>query len=967
MKIKSALFIFSFLFLLTELIYAGDGKENVIYKSFDIRSESTRPKITKLYLDQQGQIWTGTDHGLFKFDGIDFVKIAGTDSLAFKNITSLFQSSDGTLWVGCSSGRILKVVRNHFTIFDPEGNLPKVPVTGFAEDKKKRIFFCTNGNGLYLIDREHLININEEHGLSDNYCYGLVSLDDGRIATGTDAGINLVNIRNNQTEVTIFDSGNELPDDIIRAIYPAGNGLLWIGMQDKGVLLYDYKSNKILNDLSGNWNNGPVTGMEMVDGNLWIATEDKGIFILYRDSSIVPYPLNLGRNYKPLGILRDLENNVWIAESIHLIRTAGNKIRLINEGGNFNFAFVHCILSTKDGSIYFSPDYDLVQGKKKKDGSREYEYYKLPGNKADIVTLYEDPAGYVWLGTMGNGVFRFNPKTKQFKQILASNSIESASILSITGRGNEIWIAGFNGANKFIIENLQSDNIRLLPEKEMNSIAKLNDDYVYSVFIDSKDRSWFATDEHGVYYIENKKLKNLAIPGNTVHSFAEDKSGRIWIGTAEAGILIYSEDTLIRLEPKDGLSSPSISSLFCTVLGNIVMVYDNGFDLINADDFSVNYHSTEEGLSDLNSNINAISGTKNGEIYIGTEKGIIEYHPSSDNQLKQPKIILTSVSVFLEDIDFNVNHKFDYDENNIRFDFTGLWYSDPKRVKYFYMLEGYSTKWQQTKDRYVIFPKLPPGKYTFRVKSTLNNPNTDLKDVSYSFVIKPPLWQSWWFRIIAAAILAFTIFLMILERDRRLRKRDREMKERIEFQFETLKSQVNPHFLFNSFNTLISVIEKQPQMAVEYVEKLSEFFRSIVNYRDKDLIPLNEELDLLENYIFIQKKRYGENLIVQNRINEEMARMLLVPPLVLQLLAENAIKHNAVSRETPLTLKLEVLHEKVCISNNLNPKITRESSSGLGLQNIISRYKLLTEDPVNVHRDEQNFSVQLPLIQKNNT
>src|SRR5204863_515269 len=109
------------------------------------------------------------------------------------------------------------------------------------------------------------------------------------------------------------------------------------------------------------------------------------------------------------------------------------------------------------------------------------------------------------------------------------------------------------------------------------------------------------------------------------------------------------------------------------------------------------------------------------------------------------------------------------------------------------------------------------------------------------------------------------------------------------FQFETLKNQVNPHFLFNSFNTLITIIEDNPKIAVEYVDRLSQFFRNIVMYREKDVILLKEELELLDNYYFLQKKRFCDNLSLFMDIPDELKISRYVPPLTLQLLMETAV------------------------------------------------------------------------------
>jgi LytS/YehU family sensor histidine kinase len=208
------------------------------------------------------------------------------------------------------------------------------------------------------------------------------------------------------------------------------------------------------------------------------------------------------------------------------------------------------------------------------------------------------------------------------------------------------------------------------------------------------------------------------------------------------------------------------------------------------------------------------------------------------------------------------------------------------------------------------------------------------------------------------------LYWYIKNRERNLKKLQKLEQEKIQFQFQVLRNQVNPHFLFNSFNTLISFIEEEPVMAVDYVEKLSSFFRNIVNYRDQDVISLEEELGVLKTYFYLQQKRYGSNLALNISVSEEQKKLIFIPPLTLQLLIENAIKHNAVSKETPLEITVYLDKDKLVIKNNINPKITREPGTGAGLQNIVKRYNLLSSEEVSVLNDGINFTVILPVLNK---
>ncbi len=296
------------------------------------------------------------------------------------------------------------------------------------------------------------------------------------------------------------------------------------------------------------------------------------------------------------------------------------------------------------------------------------------------------------------------------------------------------------------------------------------------------------------------------------------------------------------------------------------------------------------------------------------------------------------------------------------FEFAGIWLTDPYRIRYQYKLEGYSDEWITTKDKTVFFASLNPGNYKFKVRASLNNFFDNASEASYSFIILKPFWQELWFIITSTLLIIALVYWYIIQREKRLGKLQLAENEKIKFQLQTLKSQVNPHFLFNSFNTLISVIEKNQQSAVEYVQKLSEFFRNMVNYRNIDFISLDEEITMADVYFYLQQKRYTQNLMMQLDITTEQRKKYGIAPLSVQMLIENAIKHNAVSKETPLLITISVENEMLVISNNLNPKLNKEPSSGLGLSNISSRYKLLTGKSIIIEPESGKFTVRIPLV-----
>jgi hypothetical protein len=187
-------------------------------------------------------------------------------------------------------------------------------------------------------------------------------------------------------------------------------------------------------------------------------------------------------------------------------------------------------------------------------------------------------------------------------------------------------------------------------------------------------------------------------------------------------------------------------------------------------------------------------------------------------------------------------------------------------------------------------------------------------------------------------------------------------KENIQSQYETLKSQISPHFLFNNLNTLANLIEVDTKLALEYVQRTADYYRNILNLKDRDVIPLNEELKLIEDYYFLQKKRYGNNLSLLIDIPNEVKKTAVVAPLTLQMLFENAIKHNIIAKEKPLKIKIEFDDDYIVVENNLQHRTSEDISNRIGLQNIANRYRFLSDREIVVLQDNNNFTVKVPVL-----
>lgn len=213
--------------------------------------------------------------------------------------------------------------------------------------------------------------------------------------------------------------------------------------------------------------------------------------------------------------------------------------------------------------------------------------------------------------------------------------------------------------------------------------------------------------------------------------------------------------------------------------------------------------------------------------------------------------------------------------------------------------------------------------------------------------------------------LVFYMFLHLLQQNYENQHVTMELEriksDNLSAQYELLKQQVNPHFLFNSLNTLKAMVESGEQEAVDFIIKLSNFYRFTLESRKLDLIHVREEMDILNAYLFLQKARFGDGFTFTSKLSDQLLETL-IPPFTLQLLVENCIKHNIVSLEKPLHIRIYEDDDKIIVENQLQQKTGEQNSLGVGLKNIDLRYQHLLQQHIDIVVNEKTFQIKLPLI-----
>jgi two-component system, LytTR family, sensor kinase len=190
--------------------------------------------------------------------------------------------------------------------------------------------------------------------------------------------------------------------------------------------------------------------------------------------------------------------------------------------------------------------------------------------------------------------------------------------------------------------------------------------------------------------------------------------------------------------------------------------------------------------------------------------------------------------------------------------------------------------------------------------------------------------------------------------------------ETLQAQLQNLKNQINPHFLFNNMSVLSSLVYKDQDKAVDFINQLSKVYRYLLDNKDKELVTLEEELTFIRSYTYLLQIRFDTNIQFKINVDEGSMRKI-IPPMALQILVENAIKHNEISEAQPLVVEIQAYENEIAVKNNLQLRSNSEPSSKTGLQNIKDRYRYFTDKAIEVIQDSKYFSVKIPLLNSKKT
>lgn len=909
------------------LIVSNVFSQEYIWNNIDIENQSP---IYQFEIDTLGFIWMMNDDELFRFNGSELETI---DCYINKNtqvkLSAINQTNSGQLLISYEDGSIFHMnpMNVKCELIWEADSIPSSQTIVLPE--KNIVIKNSYGNGMFIKQQGKITKLSKNNLLNSNEIYECKMIGDTLIYV-SDKGLGKIIITDNSIEK--IDVPEYEFSDIILTNIDIGNNQMWISdynrninelKHNQNIRTYVLPKSAIINDLLNNQNSlfiGTENGFyRLLDGELKALLEGQSILDIEYDQ------------YGNLWLLNDKNQLIYSNISFDLLMTGLSNVQA---------------LESVEGNLWVGTEQYLYKGE-----GRAKEVM-LQNN----ITTIEEINDAVLIGTYNSGLFLLSKEGDIQQKIPSWNDLgQVESILDIYKDQEHIYVSSLNGVHRFTFEEGKIEYLDNLDE-----IIKYN--YVY-VISGNEEFIGFGLDKNGLILLnkasgeyQNITLYQDSLSIGSVYSI-EFVNDQLWFTSKNIGLLKWDKDQI------DVVYDYTDKSEYYTSLVNLndkelLFIKSRGIDLYDLENRSMVSLDEEIGLIAKESHLN-VADVHDGNACFEHDGNIMRYEAHSYNR-ENPKLILKDLNVNLSSC-MGI-HEFKQDENNLQFFIDAAWLTSPEKISFSYNLDGLQPNWKNTNNRTITFPRLNPGDYVFRAKLSGTMAN-DSSVITYPFTIKKYFYNTWWFGllIIVASLGIIWLWRSYIERQKKVRY---ELdKKNIETQLLTMKNQLSPHFLFNSLNTLVALIEEKPEQGSKFAELLTDYYRDILELGKFDTIPLEKERQLLEKYIQILKVRFRNNL--NFTIDIDCKGDFEIPPLALQLLVENAVKHNAVSSRKPLQVDVIQKDEIITIENNINKKISSVPSSGVGLINITKRFELNGFKKPLITKDEKYFQVKLILKKSN--
>ena len=949
--------------------------QNYYVKQLGMEQGLSNNSVVNITQDKNGFLWFATEEGLNKFDGSRFINYyKHTNHISGNELNCIYADpTEPIIWIATQRAGMnaYNYEKDELTVFTHNDSVPGSlitnDVTHISPANDGNLWLSTYHRGIEYFDKNtgeftHY-NTTTLPDLPSNNVWTVLEDDHGKVYIGhVGHGMSIVSMKSKRVKNFRYNPRNKngIPGDHVYCIYKDNTDNIWVGTE-KGAALFDPKTEQFfsINQLANISSISTVFDIRQMDNNtIWIATELNGIFILdikqqfflSQDQFNIEH-LTVGSNNYSLSnptarcLFQDSFKNIWIG-------TYGGGINFI--GHTPPFFRTHSYSPTKE--------------------------YKNSLNNRVALSLCTDKNNRLWIGTDGGGINLFEKDNRTAIYNEENGNLSHNSIISeYCDSQNNIWIGTFMGGVNIYDNNTKSFSRINLKEASTHDARYFYEDDKHNMWIGTSSGIFIVnikTHENIAHYT----TENSSLPENTIRSIVQDAKGRIWVGTFGQGLSIFTSDmqSVGHFNEYNGFCSNSINHIFRDSKNRIWIATGDGLVCFTANGtLEYKVYSRQDGIYNsyiraitedsegniwfsTNAGINcymtetgqfinynyfdktpmgnfasaAVTKDENGIIYFGSINGARYFDPVAvlSNREISP-VIITEMKIFEEQsahkenniINFygqdNETIELTYKQNTFNLAYSVQDYSQANLVDYAYRLKGFDDSWYTVDENTVMFRNIPPGRYEFQVKARIRNQEWSGEINTLSIYITPPVWLSWWAKILYFILAGYIIFYLLnlykkkvdMQSSYELEKKNHEQEQ--ELNNERLRFFTNiTHELRTPLTLILGPLEdfqedkellphqrKKISIIHNSAIRLLNLINQILEFRktetqNKKLCVSKENLAALVMEVSLKYKELNQKKDVEFNITIESDPLILyfdkeIVTMILDNLISNAIKY----------------------------------------------------------------------------
>lgn len=937
--------------------------QQFFFKNYSVESGLPFVQGSCMYQDGSGYLWTGGYGGLSRFDGKLFANFNRKNGLIDHNVNAICVDEGGDLFAGTNKG--LSVYRNdRFYNFAKNEGLGNVFVTSLCRGYHHAMYIGTK-QGLYMFKDDKIKSVKKLAEYKINYLY---NPDTSVIFIGTDNGL----VMYGHKTFEVINQSKGLASDKVNCVTIYKNQLV-IGTSG-GLSFYNLQTKKITNYFiaQGLIDENISSVLSQNNKYLWVGTQSG--LLRYNGQQFDYYSVGYDNNSNHIrSILEDREHNMWFGTNSGLFRYRDNSFTTFNKITGLGNSFIFQIFRDKAGDLWVCTQNSGIYR-----GTQNYfkRYGSAHGLKSNTShAAVQDSSGRLLFGT-SLGLVQFN--NDYFSQLQLPEGFKAPIEVIFISHDNTVWLGGANGvaALKWEKNTIRSKFYPIYSKIEFA---------VYGFCEDDNHNLYAGTFKAGLQKLVGDSFVNLS---NSLHLNEETfftiryLNGKIF-GASLNGLLVLDTKTnvLSRITDQDGLNSELIYSIEFTDNKKALWIGTNqGINRLNLEKYmrsgeiEITSFGKHEGFGGVECNSNGIWEDKDHTLWFGTVSGLIKYQPFDfRTNVTENITLIQKITLLNEDTLLKQHSVLPSDYNTIAFYYRGICLTNPEKVLYQKKLEGLEKDWSvPSNEDYSKYANLGPGDYTFKVRSCNNEGIWNSVETSFAFTIKPPFYLTWWFILISLLLTFGIIYLIFALRIINIKKKQKaEFERKVEMskiELKALRSQMNPHFVFNSLNAIQHYIfNTRSEEAIKYLSKFARLVRVILNNSDKPSVTVGEDIEALRLYLELEQMRFEEKfdyeIIIDKSVDTDYD---IMPPLLMQPYVENAILHglNPKPERGKLTIRLNSENNfLICTitDNGIGRERASEIHRTMPVKNHKSMGMKITEDRLKILNEINNSQLSVAI------